>query len=317
MRITILTTAVLLLSACQPDEVSIPAHTSGSEESHSVEIGPDYSHQLYYSLEDKTVIRQNVKTEWDLGFESAEEGYHIVLNSALYNAVAHVNKEFSSPLQLDSLDWKYDSSKGDLDSTAFGDYRQLTGFFALDLGRNVDGSSRGYIRLQILSHSESEYSIRVADLALTSEDTFTIAKAANTTYTCFSIDRQSVVDIEPHRADWDLWFTPYTYVFHNPPLPYSVTGVLINPHQVEVAISSYSWENTTYESSTALSFSSQRDVIGYEWKEYNFDSGLYEIDNSIIYVIRSVSGKIYKLRFTDFYNNVGERGYPTFDLVEL
>lgn len=317
MRILKPILAITLLSACQPDEVAIPTHSAGSEETHAVEIGPDYSNQLYYSLEENAVIRQNVKTDWDLGLESSEEGFHIVLNSALYNAVAYVDSDFTASVNLDSLDWKYDSSTGDLDSTAFGDYRQLTGFFALDLGRNVDGSSRGFARVQITNYTTSDYTLRVANFDLSSEETLTIQKAENTTFTCFSMAQRDVVDIEPHYADWDLWFTPYTFVFHNPPLPYSVTGVLINPNAVEVAISTNNWENTTYESATTLSYSTQRDVIGYEWKEYNFDSGFYEIDNTIIYVIRSVSGKIYKLRFIDFYNNSGERGYPTFDVVEL
>ena len=49
-------------------------------------------------------------------------------------------------------------------------------------------------------------------------------------------------------------------------------------------------------------------VIGYDWKIYDFDTGFYTIDPSATYILSDTEGYFYKLRFIDFYNENGEKG---------
>ena len=66
-----------------------------------------------------------------------------------------------------------------------------------------------------------------------------------------------------------------------------------------------------------LGLTNQSDVIGYDWKYYDFDDGVYTIEPDHNYVIRDRDGFIYKLRYIDFYSDLGEKGYPTFEFVRL
>ena len=49
-----------------------------------------------------------------------------------------------------------------------------------------------------------------------------------------------------------------------------------------------------------LELTNRADVIGYDWKYYNFDAGLYTIVPGLAYVIKDRDGFYYKLRFSIF-----------------
>ena len=54
-----------------------------------------------------------------------------------------------------------------------------------------------------------------------------------------------------------------------------------------------------------------------DWKEYDFDNEHYTVLPDKIYVLKTSIGYYYKLRFIDFYNSTGEKGYPTFEFLRL
>jgi hypothetical protein len=62
-------------------------------------------------------------------------------------------------------------------------------------------------------------------------------------------------------------------------------------------------------------FSDARDAVGYEWKEYENDT--YTLIDSISYVINDQLGNYYKFRFTDYFNDLGQKGYPAFEIKEI
>jgi hypothetical protein len=140
----------------------------------------------------------------------------------------------------------------------------------------------------------------------------------------FSVSNPSEVVEEPSSLHWDLLFTQYTTLLFTDvgdPYPYLVTGVLLNPLLVVVAMDSISgFEDITFERAQSMDFSKQADGIGYLWKEYDFDDGSYTVNSKIIYVIRDTRGFYYKLRFKDFYkllNNRLQKGYPSFEYQKL
>ena len=64
-----------------------------------------------------------------------------------------------------------------------------------------------------------------------------------------------------------------------------------------------------------INFSDKQNEIGYNWK--NWTGSEYTINTNYTYIIKSVSNRYFKLRFVDFYNSSGERGFPTFEFQEL
>jgi hypothetical protein len=93
-----------------------------------------------------------------------------------------------------------------------------------------------------------------------------------------------------------------------------VTGVLSNRNNVEVAVDSVNdFAAITFAQVSQLNFSKSLDAIGYDWKNYDFESGAYTVNSKITYIIRNYSGLTYKLRFIGFYNDTGEKGYPVIE----
>ena len=110
----------------------------------------------------------------------------------------------------------------------------------------------------------------------------------------------------------------YTHVFQNPTLPYLVTGVLLNRFNTSCAQEeSIQFEEITYESIGDYDFSFDLNTIGYDWKSYSFDLSQFTIVENMSFVIKTNNEAYFKLRFIDFYNDLGEKGAPKFELQDL
>ena len=64
-------------------------------------------------------------------------------------------------------------------------------------------------------------------------------------------------------------------------------------------------------------FDDNQNSIGFNWKEYDLTSGVYTVFANINYIIRDNELRYYKLHFIDFYNDLGVKGYPKFEIQEL
>jgi hypothetical protein len=130
-----------------------------------------------------------------------------------------------------------------------------------------------------------------------------------------------VKQVEPPDTAYDIVFTQYTTMLYTDlgvPYPYLVTGVLSNRKGVEVAVDTLRpFALHTKETAMGLSYSSNLDMIGYDWKYYNFDDGTYTIRPKYCYLIRTVRGSLFKVRFIGFYNKNGSKGYPAFEYEKL
>ena len=63
--------------------------------------------------------------------------------------------------------------------------------------------------------------------------------------------------------------------------------------------------------------SNQRDVIGFDWKRYNFTTSLYETDLSKVYIVKTQRNEFWKIHFIDFYNANGLKGSPSFEFERI
>jgi len=77
-----------------------------------------------------------------------------------------------------------------------------------------------------------------------------------------------------------------------------------------------SWNQILVADWDTLEFSTAWNEIGYDWKEYDFESAEYSIDNERCFAIRTANGKEFVLRFLDFYDQMGNIGTITLESVE-
>ena len=130
----------------------------------------------------------------------------------------------------------------------------------------------------------------------------------------------AVVHPEPIKTDWDILVTRYRYIFYQAGIviPYPVNGVLINPTGYSVAVdTSKAFLDIDYSYAKNLTYKTNRDVIGYDWKHYSQSSGHYEVDAKKIYLIKDNKGYYWKLHFIGFYNDQSLPGYPQFEFQRL
>ena len=309
-----------IIFGCIKEELPIQPHQQGGVSVNQVDMGPDYEQQIFYNLNDTSVISTNLRTDWDLGFECSINGWHIILNNSLGGKIANTNDTSFSAITglIGSEDWKVDSPNGNLDSTAIEDYRTNNEVYILDRGYDIQGNSIGYKKLKLLYfNNQQNYEIRIANLDGSEDTTLILNKDTTLNFMALSLNTSALVTIEPNKETWDLLFTKYLEVFTGFG-PYGVTGVIINRNNTEVAIDTINdFNEISYELIQQYNFNSGLNSIGYDWKEYDFNSSSYILDVTKNYIIRNQFGIYFKLRFIDFYDDIGEKGAPKFELQKL
>jgi hypothetical protein len=329
--------SVFLLSSCFKEDERITPHDPGNVKTEEIELTKDYRYQVYFDLGAEQVVSTNLKNEWDLGFECGPKGWHIILNTSNFMVAAKSGLvDLSLPIDTVGYKWNFDVSSGNPDSTAIGKWMNFetpdsvktysNEVYVINRGYDEVGNLRGMRKIVFTGLDSSSYTIRYANLDGSGENTFTVYKDPTVNYVFFSFDgvgKQLV--LEPPKYEWDLLFTQYTtllFTDDGEPYPYLVTGAVSNPSAIAVAKDTlYDFASINLDIAGKLQYSSRKDEIGYDWKDIVGDvsSGnvSYVIVEGLNYVIRDHQGFYYKLRFVSFYNNNGDKGYPTFEFQRL
>lgn len=332
LQLLILGALLILFSSCFKEDEPVPPYVSPPGVITNVaEMGPTYDKQLFYDLGTDSFIRVVHRESWDLAFQCINGEFQVFINSSKLMRVANtLSTDFNQVFSTVGLTWKYDNSGGWLDSTAIGDWGTIVGdevvsfnhVYIIDRGLEANtGNNIGYKKMQILGFSNGKYSIRYANLDGSQLQEISFSKDAAYNFIYISFD-QGVVTVEPPKETWDLLFTQYTTLVTQQSTGivenYSVNGVLLNPYKV-VAAREFNkpFTEIVYSDLPGYNFTSQRDIIGYDWKDYDFDLSIYIIYPNKTYIIRDVEGNYYKLRFTSFTNQEGVRGYPTFEVAKF
>jgi len=312
----------IFLLGCEQDEIPINQHSSGNITSKQINMGSSYSKQIFYNLNDNTVITENEKTDWDLAFESSSEGWNIIINSSTFSQLAELSDiNFNDLISVNNLNWRYDNPLGIRHETAFGDYRNKNSVYILDRGYKLNGNTRGYKKIIIDSINNTSYYIKYANLDNTSMQNLEIKKDNTYNFQYISLDNDETINIEPKKENWDLFFTQYTHLFlDNEETPaYLVTGVLTNYlNNIMVATDTINtFKDIELNMIDQYNFTNEQNEIGYNWKLYNFTSQSYIVKADITYIISDIDGRYFKLHFIDFYNDNGEKGNPKFEIQKL
>ena len=175
------------LLSCEQAEIAIEKHSAGEINVTQINLEENYSQQVFYNLNDNAIVSENQKTEWDLGFESSEEGWRIIINSATFSQLAKISTtDFNSGININTLNWTWDNPMGINDGTAFGDYIDKEEVYVLDRGYNLDGTLRGYKKIIIDSTNSNSYFITYANIdnTNTGAGNNTCSSPVTTTFPC-------------------------------------------------------------------------------------------------------------------------------------
>jgi len=316
---------MFLLHSCFEEESPVPPHEQGDLEEGQAALGPTYGSQVYFDLSEAQVAATNTVSDWDLSFAGEAGGWTIRLNSSRFMLAGNsMDTTFSADLDPDVLDMRFDTSDGNPDSTAIGTWyepledsiRSLRYVYLIDLGLDDLGVALGFKKVSF-DVAGDHILLRAANQDNSMDTTISVTLDPQMDRTYFSFET-GIRDIVPEPGAWSLLFSRYTTMLvtdEGEDYPYLVVGALLNPNGVEAALDTiHDFLDIHIEDIAELEWS---DIIGYEWKEYDFDAGIYTIIPGLSYVIRDRDGYYYKLRFVDFYSDEGVKGYPTFEYVRL
>ena len=326
---------LLLFISCEPEEMPVEGFIEQYGLNYmQIELGEDYCYQKYYNLTNNMVVHENLMTEWDLAFSN--ESNAIILNSSKYMRVIPIEMDFNTEsikdLILNNTEWYYDNPNGDEALLAFnhhaGNLSQK--FFLVDRGYDCNTNHLGYFIIEVIDANEASYFIQTIEIIVLDNnvnfeynDILEISKTVIDDYSYYDLISNTLVDVGNEL--WDLCFLRYTEFNVPPPggndnletLPtYRVVGVLQNSH-IAVSVDTLNdFSEINIDNIINYQFNTERNTIGYDWKYYNGELGLYSID-SPVYIIRKSAYEYYKLLFLDFYNDAGEKGSPMFQIQKI
>ncbi len=319
-RSIILLALATLATSCIKDELPVPAVPRSEAQEVQLCMGQGYQQQYWLDLSSGQVVRENSVMAWDLAFESAPDGWRIMLNGGrLMMAWNSGESTIGAPLDVYAvaLEGSIDSPNGHPDSTAFGDWRSSSTVYVLDMGYDGEGNVLGHRRVRPISVDASGYTVEVAMADGSGATVVTIPKDGQRSWVHFKLG-QGVVQVAPPNGAWDIVLTRYTHIFRDIDLPYLVVGAFIDGTTTRVArVTGTTMASVSLADTLQFPFRQERDAIGYDWKEYSFETSSYTVDIGIVYIVQDAEGVYHKLQFLDFYNAMGQPGCPSFTMARF
>lgn len=326
---------LVLAVSCEKEEK--PYTISLVRSTVQIPMGTNYANDFYYNLADTSIVAQSPRDSWDLAFSSTPDGFEVYLNSAkLMYAYNTGSTNFDSIFTYQAYRRRWDNPTGN--GTAIGDWRSVLNtsvvsaqqVYLVDRGSNVAEQAIGHKKVMFGDMLDGKYSVTFANLDGSDQHTVELAKVDDHNFVYLSFDNEGKqVQVAPTNNTWDVRFVMYTNIFTTDPgggipfapgdtIPYLVNGVMLNPNGVTAAqTSDILFNDLEYAHLGNLQFSSDLDVIGWDWKSFTLSDEGYAVDTSKVFVVKDLNDTYFKLRFIDFYSDLGEKGYPTFELKQL
>ena len=292
--------SILLLAACFPKEDAVEP-TPRINKSVMLDAGEYKNTVAFYSLDKAEVVAEASPMDWD--FYIDEEV--IRLNYFRSMQVA-----------------KFDQSWDKLEDTVGLDFRNLTydsyesmsqwelaedQIYVVDYGLDNEFNPIG---LTSVRFERTATGIKIWQNAIGSDyETFEEVNEASFYY---NIREKSTLDL-PKETEYDIAFGKYTdlVTIDNITQDYVIYGAIQGK-----ALAYYEnepFDSVKTEQFNAIRLMNNKDVLGWDWKNYNRPKDAYEIVDNRTYLIMSNVGFKYKLRFVNFYNTAGQSGHPTFE----
>jgi hypothetical protein len=284
-------------------------------------LGPQYVNQSFYSLKDGE--KANVtNTGWDLQFATAQRSASIRINDAK-NIEVYVlaNPDTSNWLNIDTTgmiqlynadtSWEYGAFNNvgtrqhpDYGCMYYASIGQLRGhrLFVIKLNNGQ------YKKFWVKSLDYYKYTILIGNLDNTDERIIEFDKLdySSKNFVYYDLENMEIKNLEPAGDEWDLVFRKYYAMDSITFLPFSrVTGVLTNLN-VQTA-EARGIQPDTLLSDAGYTYSKHINIIGYDWKRYDYSNMVYEIIDDVAYFVKTQQGDIYKIVFTGFTGSINGR----------
>ncbi len=306
------------LTSCFEKETPIDPYPRGDVEEFLIAMGHEYNDQVFYSFDQNMAVKSVKRTDWDMAFNTNANNNTIYLNTgnALYAARTNVS-DLRSIKDTSGLEFKWDWDNGKDDSTALVGWEKENVVYVIDLGLDLSDEHRGFVKVKFEMDGTS-LKATYAFIDQTESKTVTLDKNSDYHRVYFSFVEGQQVDIEPLKTTYDLVFRKYIFYFNEEKIPYNVVGALMSHGGVQaMSISDKDFADITIADTSNYNFSTDKDVVGYDWKEFNLNEGFYVVYPEKNFIIKTENGFIYKFHFVDFYNEQGDRGYPTIEMKLL
>jgi hypothetical protein len=292
--------SLLFLAACFPKEDAVEP-TPRINKSVTLDAGEYKNTVAFYSLDKAEVVAEASPMDWD--FYIDEEV--IRLNYFRSMQVA-----------------KFDQSWDKLEDTVGLDFRNLTydsyesmsqwelaedQIYVVDYGLDNEFNPIG---LTSVRFERTTTGIKIWQNAIGSD--YEIFEEVNEASFYYNIREKSTLDL-PQETEYDVAFGKYTdlVTIDNITQDYLIYGAIQGK-----ALAYYEnepFDSVKTEQFNAIRLMNNKDVLGWDWKNYNRPKDAYEIVDNRTYLIMSNAGFKYKLRFVNFYNTAGQSGHPTFE----
>ena len=292
--------SLLFLAACFPKEDAVEP-TPRINKSVTLDAGEYKNTVAFYSLDNAEVVAEASPMDWDFYID----GDVIRLNYFRSMQVA-----------------KFDQSWDKLEDTVGLDFRNLTydsyeslsqwelaedQIYVVDYGLDNEFNPIG---LTSVRFERTTTGIKIWQNAIGSDyETFEEVNEASFYY---NIREKRTLDL-PKETEYDVAFGKYTdlVTIDNITQDYVIYGAIQGK-----ALAYYEnepFDSVKTEQFNAIRLMNNKDVLGWDWKNYNRPKDAYEIVDNRTYLIMSNVGFKYKLRFVNFYNTAGQSGHPTFE----
>ncbi len=334
---------LVIIASCEKEETPyvLPTTASGANaypiQKGVANIGPNYDDAVYFSLSNGSEVTRPFNS-YDLAFEASPNGYHIYLNTGKFMFACRTGSTNITTADTIGKEWFVDNDHQDNDSLAINNaYNNSTNanqVFVIDRGKTeyLFNWAERLRKIIVQEVTDSTYTIIYSKYNNTSLDTFTITKNAAYSLMYFSFDNGGkMVQMAPEKNQWDFVFTRYTHTYFEEPIGspyryYLVNGGGLNNRwngvtgtMVKDSLPNYKpFSDFTFSDCANHTFVQNSDVIGYAWKEYDFNSSSFLIIPNKYFIIKDVAGIYYKIRLIDFYNSLtGDKGFITFEYQRI
>ena len=322
----------IILQSCFEEDERVPAKIKGEETEISLE-NSIYDNQIYFDLGSEEIRAIHPNSSWTLAFGAGPDDWHVNINSADFYGVAPTGKfDFQDVVPITNPEmYTFDASSGNPDSCSFAGWLnreslpwQPTG--EIFLISEYDGIK--YIpewALRIDSYDNLVFNISYCKMK-GEVFTKTVIKDSDRNLVHVNLEPQfTQVIIEPPKTDWDLLFSQYgTILFTDEgvPTPYFVRGALQNLFNHKTALEAkIPFDSIDVFQALDMDFNKKLDAIGHDWKEplidFESNTAVYQVRKDSTWIINDNEGYYYKLRFVNYYNKTGEKGFPGFEYLKL
>lgn len=315
--------AASLLVACEKEEQPVAPALGGT---FTAGMGGDYNTSLFYHLGSAQFVQTESRDTYHLACLAGTAPYFYLNGANFMRAKQTGVSDFAAVTDTAGFGpWGFDYPTGATSRTAIGTWWDAQGnskgeVYLLDFGYDLQYAPLGVKKMQVVGNTSS-FSLRLSNLNGTKDTLIAVQQSATAVRTRIALLPGYIASAEPDAQAWDLQFAQYTdfdLTDAGDTLYYLVRGVLTNPTRTRaLKVTDTPWENITATWAEGKLLSADWNTIGYDWKAFPLSSNVYQIVPDQYYVLQDGEGTRYKLRFLDYYNDQGEKGYAKFELITL